>query len=342
MSKSPINPRKGARVSLAQVAEASGVSKMTASRVLNGGTGFSDATKQRVMDQVDRLGYVQNRLAAAFSSDTASTYVGVSIPDLGNEVFSQVLEGIERKLHSFGYQAVLSVSQYDTKSVESWIETVLSWRPAGLIITGRNHSERTRSMIKSAGVPIVEIWDLNSSPIDMCVGVSHFDSGYAMGRFMVEAGRRKVGYIGTQHDMANAAEARFAGWRKAIQDGGGQVVHSHVLRDTPGFYSGFYATEQFLGRTTDVDALYYQNDNMAAGGLMYCQSKGLDVPDDMGIAGWGDLPIGSVLPKRLTTIHVPHLKIGHSAAEQMILELTGKPHKDVVEVPYRLTPGATI
>lgn len=342
MSKDSQSSKEAGRIGLAHVAEAAGVSKMTASRVLNGGTGFSDATRERVMDQVSRLGYVQNRLAAAFSTDTASTYVGVSIPDLGNEVFSQVLEGIERKLHSFGYQAVLSVSHYDAKSVESWIETVLSWRPAGLIITGRNHSERTRSMIKSAAVPIVEIWDLNSSPIDMCVGVSHFDSGYAMGRFMVESGHRKLGYIGTSHDMANAAQARQAGWRKAIGDGGGEVVHTHVLRDTPGFYSGFYATEQFLGHANDVDALYYQNDNMAAGGLMFCQSNGLDVPGDIGIAGWGDLPIGSVLPKRLTTIHVPHLKIGHTAAEQMVLSLTGKPHKDVVEVPYRLTPGATI
>lgn len=342
MTNDPLKSKKLARVSLAQVAQAAGVSKMTASRVLNGTGGFSDATRDRVMDQVERLGYVQNRLAAAFSNDSASTYVGVSIPDLGNEVFSQVLEGIERKLHSFGYQAVLSVSQYDMSSIESWIETVLSWRPAGLIVTGRNHSEKTRSMIKSAGVPIVEIWDLNTSPIDMCVGISQFDSGYAMGRFMVEAGRKKVGYIGTNHDLANAAEARQSGWRKAIHDGGGTITHEHVIRDTPGFYSGYYATEQFFGHTRDVEALYYQNDNMAAGGLMYCQSKGLKVPGDIGIAGWGDLPIGSVLPQRLTTIHVPHLKVGHMAAEQMVLSLTGKAHRDVIDIPFRLVPGATI
>ena len=272
LAKSKKQPRKG-RVSLAQVAEAAGVSKMTASRVLNNSTGFSDATRTKVMDQVDRLGYVQNRLAAAFSSDSASTYVGVSIPDLGNEVFSQVLDGIERKLNSYGYQAVLCVSQHDTASVESWIETVLSWRPAGLIITGRNHSERARSLIKSGGVPVVEIWDLNASPMDMCVGVSMFDSGYAMGRYMLETGHRKLGYIGTHHDLADAAQARYNGWRKAIQDGAGEVVHTHMLPDTPGFYSGFYATEQFFGHTTNVDALYFQNDNMATGGLMYCQSN---------------------------------------------------------------------
>ncbi|MEP2027280.1 MAG: LacI family DNA-binding transcriptional regulator [Paracoccaceae bacterium] len=343
MKKNEDRKKRGSeRVSLADVALAAGVSKMTASRVLNNTTGFSDKTRVRVLEEVKRLGYVQNRLAAAFSSHGKSTFVGVSIPDLGNEVFTQVLEGIERKLNSAGYQAVLCVSQYDHKAIEEWIETVLSWQPAGLIITGRNHTPTTRKLLKSGGVPVVEIWDLNSAPLDMNVGINHYDSGYAMGQHMVGLGNSRLGYIGTHHDSAHSAAARFRGWKAAVEDGGGSILHSHVLQDTPGFYAGYYGTEQFLKSCGDVDALYYQNDNMAAGGLMFVTSKQLRVPEDIGIAGWGDLPVGAILPKRLTTIHVPNLRLGQKAAEQLMRSISGEPFADVVDVGFHLVPGRTL
>ncbi len=330
------------RINLAQVAEAAGVSKMTASRVLRNDTGFSAATRDRVLQEVARLGYVQNRLAAAFSSDTTSTFIGVSIPDLGNEVFAQVLEAIERKLGMFGYQTVIGVSLHDTATMEHWTETMLSWRPAGLIVTGRNHTPRVATMLKSSGVPIVEIWDLNSSPLDMCVGLSHYDSGYDMGRYFIQRGRRNIGYVGTTIDTANAAGSRLNGFRKALADGGGVQVQTNVLPDQPGFYPGFYGTEQLLARYPRMDAVYYQNDNMAAGGLMYCQSKGLRIPADLGIAGWGDLPIASILPGHLTTSHVSPLQIGQIAADKLLATLAGRPVDPVTDTGFRLVPGNTL
>ncbi len=334
-------PRKD-RISLAEVAEAAGVSKMTASRVLRNGSGFSPATRTRVLEQVERLGYVQNRLAAAFSSDAASTFVGVSIPDLGNEVFAQVLEGIERKLGMFGYQTVLGVSLHDARTMQDWTETVLSWRPAGLIVTGRNQPPKVVAMLKSSSVPIVEIWDLNSSPLDMCVGLSHYDSGYDMGRLFAARGRCRIGYVGTTIDTGNAAGARLTGFQRAIADNGIAAVEMHVLSDQPGFYPGFYGTEQLLARFPAMDSVYFQNDNMAAGGLMYCLSKGIAVPDDLGIAGWGDLPIAAILPKRLTTSHVAPLQIGQIAADKLLATLAGRPVEPVTDTGFRLVPGSTL
>ena len=88
------------------------MSKMTASRVLRESGGYSEDTRLRVMQKVDELGYLPNRLATVFAGDVNSTFIGVSIPDLGNEVFSQVLEGIDRKLGSFGHQSVLGLTQH--------------------------------------------------------------------------------------------------------------------------------------------------------------------------------------------------------------------------------------
>lgn len=338
----PEKSNKNNKISLEQVASAAGVSKMTASRVLRGGGGYSEQTREKVMAQVEALGYLPNRLATVFAGGTTSTFVGVSIPDLGNEVFAQVLEGIDQKLGSHGYQTVLGLTQHTLEHEENWIETVLSWQPAGLILTGRSHSPRALEMLKNAGIPIVEIWDLNSSPLDTSVGIAHFDSGYEMGRHLVGLGYRAFGYVGTKHDTANAASRRLDGFTKAVTDGGGSLTRQFCLHDTATFYPGFYGTEQLMATGAAIDCVFYQNDSMAFGGFQYCQKIGLSVPEDIGIAGWGDMPIASILLKRLTSIHVPHLKLGQTAAEAMVARLKGEPVLESNNIGFRLIPGQTV
>ena len=330
------------KVSLAKVAEAAGVSKMTASRVLREEGGYSEKTRAKVMAQVDVLGYVPNRLATVFAGDRTSTFVGVSIPDLGNEVFAQVLEGIDQKLASHGYQTVLGLTQHTLEQEEVWIETVLSWQPAGLILTGRSHSPRAVEKLQNAGIPVVEIWDLNSSPLDVSVGLAHFDSGYEMGRHLIGLGYRAFGYVGTSHDTANAASRRLDGFTKAIVDGGGTLTRQFCLHDTATFYPGFYGTEQLLATGAQIDCVFYQNDTMAFGGQQYCQRIGLQVPDDIGIAGWGDMPISAVLGLRLTSIHVPHLRLGQEAAQAMVARLKDEPVQPCHDVGFYLVPGQTV
>ena len=339
MSKNDI---KNNKVSLSEVAKAAGVSKMTASRVLRQSGGYSEKTRDLVMQKVDELGYLPNRLATVFAGDSSSTFIGVSIPDLGNEVFSQVLEGIDRKLGAFGHQSVLGLTQHTQAAEEEWIKTVLSWQPAGLILTGRYHSARATATLKSANIPIVELWDLNSSPLDMSVGLNHFDSGFDMGRFLIGAEYRALGYVGTSHDTASAATTRLDGFCKAVEGGGGTVSRQLCLHDTATYYTGYYGTEQLLASGAKVECIFYQNDAMAFGGLQYVLSKGLSVPDDIGIAGWGDLPIASVLPKRMTSMHVSHLKLGQSAAEMMLARLQGEPVEHCRDIGFHLIPGTTV
>ena len=333
---------KNSKVSLAEVARQAGVSKMTASRVLRKEGGYSEETHDKVMAKVDELGYLPNRLATVFAGDQASTFVGVSIPDLGNEVFTQVLEGIDRKLGSFGYQTVLGLTQHTLSEEEDWVRTVLSWQPAGLILTGRFHSPRATNMLRNAGIPVVEIWDLNSSPLDVSVGLRHFDSGYEMGRYLIECGYRSLGYVGTSHDTANAATDRLDGFAKAVAVGGGRVQRQFCLHDTASFYPGFYGTEQLLAADPSIDCIFYQNDSMAFGGMQYCEKIGLTVPNAIGIAGWGDLPVASVLGKRLTSIHVSHIKLGQVAAASLIGRVKGELTETSVDIGYRLIPGATV
>ncbi len=329
------------KANLEDIAEAAGVSKMTVSRVLRGGTGFSDETRDRVLKVAQRLGYVPNRLAAAFGADQASTLVGMCVPRLTSGLFGHVLDGVDRALSRLGYQLMIGANNHSAEEEEAWVRQVIAWRPAGLILSGRTHTPGTIDLLRSATSPVVEIWDLTTSPIDMSVGFSHFDCGVEMGQFLLRRGRRRAGYVGALARADVMGAARLEGFEATFARAGHPLVAREILHDAPIFYAGYYGLETLLSRESSLDVVYFHNDEMAIGGLAYAQSRGLRVPEDIGIAGWGGMEAASILPRRLTTIVVPTTSIGKAAAEALVARLKGEPVQDVTVVPTRLEPGET-
>ena len=328
--------------SLTEVAAAAGVSKMTASRVLRNSGRFSEETRARVMHEAARLNYVPDRLAAAFGSDAASTLVGVLVPRLSGGLFGQVVEAIDATLTRFGYQTLIGTYENRSDQEEAWLKSVLAWRPAGLILTGRAHSEGTAAMLKSATLPIVEIWDLNTRPLDISVGINHFDCGYEMGRLFLSRGRRRIGYTGADATAPGLGRVRFDGFQKALQDAGAEPAMAEVLDDRPSFYQGYYGAQNLLSRNPALDSIYFQNDEMAVGGMAYCQAAGLRIPDDIGIAGWGGMEVATIVPRRLTTTNVSTRALGRTSAEALVSRVRGEPVRDVVEIRSNLIPGDTL
>lgn len=329
------------KANLGDIAKAAGVSKMTVSRVLRDGTGFSDETRERVRQAAERLGYVPNRLAAAFGSDQAGTLVGMCVPRLTSGLFGHVLDGVDRALSRLGYQLMIGANNHSAEEEEAWIRQVVTWRPAGLILSGRSHTPGTVDLLRNSGMPVVEIWDLTTSPIDMSVGFSHFDSGAEMGHFLFRRGRRRAGYVGALARSDVMGAARLDGFRAALAQAGHPLAEAEVLHDAPGFYAGYYGMETLMARRRDLDVVYFHNDEMAIGGLAFAQARGLRVPEDIGIAGWGGMEAASILPKRLTTTVVPTTAIGKAAAEALVARLKGEAGQDVTVVPTRLVPGET-
>lgn len=338
-----IEPKPEARMkaNLEDIARAAGVSKMTVSRVLRGGSGFSDETRVRVMRMAEQLGYVPNRLAAAFGSEQASTLVGMCVPRLTSGLFGHVLDGVDRALTRLGYQLMIGANNHSAEEEEAWIRQVASWRPAGLILSGRHHSAATVELLRGVAIPVVEIWDLTTSPIDMSVGFSHVDCGAEMGQYLIRRGRRRAGYVGALARADVMGQARLDGFEAALARAGHPLADREILHDAPGFYAGYYGLETLLSRGADLDTVYFHNDEMAIGGLAFCQSRGLRVPDDLGIAGWGGMEAASILPKRLTTTVVPTTAIGKAAAEALVARLKGETVQEVTVVPTRLVPGET-
>jgi len=328
--------------SLSHIAEAAGVSKMTVSRVLRDVDGFSEATREKVLREVERSGYLPNRIAAALGPSSESTLVGICVPRLSSHFFGVVLESVDRTFQRLGYQTIIGSHNQQVEEEELWLKSILEWRPAGVLLSSKHHSNGTIKLLTGAGIPIVEFWNLNTSPLNMSVGFNEFDSGFDMARHALLKGYKKAAFLGAIQDWESDRLDRFKGFEKCFNRGGGTIVRKEKLNDIPGFYAGFYGTENLLNRMQDIDMIYYQDDTMALGGLAWCQRKGVRVPDDIGIAGWGGHEAASILVERLTTTEVPMQKIGTLSAELLVSKLRQEPTEDVTAVPARLVKGSTL
>lgn len=328
--------------SLSQIAEAAGVSKMTVSRVLRDADGFSEATRLKVMREVERHEYVPNRLAAAFGPSNSSTLIGVCVPRLSSHFFGQVLESMDRTFQRLGLQTMIGSHNELLDDEERWLKSILSWRPAGVLLSSKQHNMGTLKLLSDAQIPVMEFWNLNTSPLDMSVGFNEFDTGFEMSRYAILQDYKNAGLLGAIQDRDSGRRERFDGFTKGFIDGGGNIVKDESLNDLPGFYAGYYGTENMLNRNNDLDMIYYQDDTMAMGGLSWCRRKGIRVPQDIGIAGWGGHEAASILEQRLTTTAIPMQQIGKLAAELLARKLRQESATDVTAVPARLVKGDTL
>ncbi|TCO69883.1 LacI family DNA-binding transcriptional regulator [Rhodovulum euryhalinum] len=306
-------PRPRRPLTLRDVSEASGVSEMTVSRVLRHSGDVSEKTRAKVLEAAQQLGYVPNKIAGGLASQRVNL-VGVIIPSLSNMVFPEVLSGINEVLENTPLQPVFGLSRYDPPHEEKVLFEMLSWRPAGVIVTGLEHSERTRAMLRAAGIPVVEIMDLDGEPVDSVVGISHRRAGAEMARSIAAAGYRRIGFLGTKMPMDHRARKRFEGFTGALARAGIEVADHEFYSGGSGLAKGREMTRALLERSPDLDFLYYSNDMIAAGGLLCCLERGLDVPGRLGLAGFNGIELLDGLPLRPATMDIQRREIGRRAA----------------------------
>ena len=336
MTKPPSEQSRA--LTLRDVSEASGVSEMTVSRVLRNRGDVSAATRVKVQEAARTLGYVPNKIAGALASQRVNL-VGVVIPSLSNMVFPEVMTGISETLEGTGLQPVVGVTNYLPDKEESVIYEMLSWRPSGMIIAGLEHTAAARAMLARAGIPIVEIMDIDGDPIDHAVGISHRRAGRQMAEAIVAAGYRRIAFMGTQMPNDFRAKKRLEGFEEAIAKAGLTLVDREFYSGGSALLKGREMTEAVLSRTQDVDFLYYSNDMIGAGGLLYCLEKGLDVPGRIGLAGFNGVELLDGLPRKLATMDACRQEIGRRAAE--IIAGKSEPGAKLELFP-KLEPGDTI
>lgn len=337
MTNTPKRP-----LTLRDVSEASGVSEMTVSRVLRNKGDVSEATRTKVRDAAKKLGYVPNKIAGALASQRVNL-VAVIIPSLGNMVFPEVLAGISEILEDTELQPVVGVTDYLPEKEEKVLFEMLSWRPSGVIIAGLEHSEASRTMLAQAGIPVVEIMDVDGEPVDACVGISHRRAGRMMAEAIIDASYKKIGFMGTKMPLDHRARKRFEGFTRTLAKAGIEIADQEFYSGGSALAKGREMTAAMLERSPDLDFLYYSNDMIGAGGLLYLLEKGIDIPKQIGLAAFNGVELLDGLPKQLATMDACRKEIGRRAAQIIAgRHLGNAPEDEVLELSPTLSFGDTL
>jgi LacI family gluconate utilization system Gnt-I transcriptional repressor len=286
---------------------------MTVSRVLRNSGDVSEKTRAKVVEAAKRLGYVPNKIAGALASNRVNL-VAVVVPSLSNLVFPEMLAGVEEGLGDTDLQPVVGTTGYDLAKEERVLFEMLSWRPSGVVVAGLEHSEASRAMLANAGIPVVEVMDVDGEPIDAAVGISHWRAGYQVGTEIVARGYRRIGVLGTKMEGDHRARKRLEGLDRALAEAGLQPADRMAYSGWSGFAPGREMTATMLERSPDVDFLFYTNDLTGAGGLLYALEKGLDVGGALGLAGFNAFKLLDGLPRKLATVDSHRREAGRIAA----------------------------
>ena len=316
MSTAPRHP-----LTLRDVSQASGVSEMTVSRVLRNRGDVSQNTRDKVLLAAKQLGYVPNKIAGALASQRVNL-VAVIIPSLSNMVFPEVMTGISEVLETTDLQPVVGVTDYLPEKVERVLYEMLSWRPSGIIIAGLEHSENSAIMLKASGIPVVEIMDIDGSPVDAMVGISHRRAGREMAVSILKAGYRKIGFLGTKMPLDHRARKRFEGFTEALAKSGVEVTDQEFYSGGSALVKGREMTQELLRRNPKLDFLYFSNDLIGAGGLLYLIEQGIDIPNQIGLAGFNGVELLQGLPRQLATMDACRNEIGRKAAEMIVQQVS--------------------
>ncbi len=322
MAPAPTRSRATGRVTLADVAQAAGVSPITVSRALRGERAVDPALVERVRAAARLLGYVPDPAARALASQRSS-HVAVLIPMLSNALFVDLLEAVQRTLRPAGYQTLMGVTHYDAGEEELLLREQLLQRPAGLMVTGLARSDAARALIAQSGVPCVHLMEIASAPGVHSVGFSQLEAGAELTRHLLGRGCRRIAFAAAQLDARTLQ--RLQGWRREL---GASCLYDPALEwlnPAPSSMAlGAQMFEQVIRNQPDVDAIFFCNDDLAQGALLAALRLGVAVPQRVAVAGFNDLTGSDQMLPALTTVRTPRAEIGHAAARMLLALMNGE------------------
>jgi LacI family transcriptional regulator len=297
------------------VARASNVSIATVSRVFNQSAVVSEDTRQRVAAAASRLGYWPNGIARSLITNRTHT-LGLLLPDLHGEFFSEVIHGADVKAREKSFHLLVSRSSSSAEELTDALRSMRG-RVDGLIVMAPD-VDASRALRHAAGsVPIVLLNPEFSLPGADTVGIANFQGAWTVVRHLVALGHRRIATITGPLQNIDARQ-RLDGYRAALREAGIEPDLSLEFHGDFTAHSGYEAAMAMLRQQGRPMAIFVANDHMAVGVMGAMQETGMRVPEDLAIAGFDDISLARYLSPPLTTVHVDMFELGKRAVELLL------------------------
>jgi LacI family transcriptional regulator len=304
------------------VAERAGVSAMTVSRVINGGSGVRPETKRRVEEAIRELEYVPNAVAKGLMSNKSGT-IGVIVPDIVNPFFALVIRGAETVARRSGYRVLLCNTEGDLALERQYVEDMLAHRADGILIAPVSDLSKDHlAALSRRRFPFVLV-DRSVTGLDCDIVQADSVSGARrLTEHLIEVGHRRIGLI-IEPDTVSTARERVRGYHAALEKANLSTEESLIVRTSADRAGGYGATNQLLSLPDPPTALFGVNNMTALGAIDAVRDRGLSVPEDIGLVCFDDVEHLAVLSPFLTVMDQPTETFGTVGTQLLLDRIAG-------------------
>ncbi len=321
-------------VTLQDVARSAGVSPMTASRALSSPELVSQGTIEKVRAAVEATGYIPNLLAGGLKSKRSMT-VAALVPVISVPQFLPTIQTLTEELDRAGYQLILGQTGYDHGREAALLNTMVGRRVDGIVAAGLLQPGDAAKRLARLGIPVVETWDMTDRPLDALVGFSHLKVGSAVAGYFLSKGWQRVG-------LATADDQRAGLRREGFVSTLGREIPTATVKPPTGVPHGRRALTELLHIDPHIRAVFCSSDGLAEGVLTEAQARGIRVPEDLAVFGFGGADFSAHLNPSLSTVHIDGAAIGLHAAQLIIARCRGETvDQRIIDVGFRIIERAS-
>lgn len=322
---------KSNHITLEDIADKLGITKVTVSKSLRDHPDISTETKHKVKKKADELGYRRNRLAQSLTLNKTNT-IGVIVPKISHTFFSDTLEGINEVAYNNDYEIVLCVSEEKEERERSHVDTLLSMQVDGLLISVSEETSSPEHLqeITSQRVPLV-LFDRRVDGVDAsCVTVDDQGGAYKATEHALEQGLHEIVHI-SGYSHVNIGQNRQTGYKNALRDHGITPSDEWIIEGGFGEADGYRGGVEMIERGLTPDAIFAVTFPVALGVEDAIQLKTPSIRDDIQIYSFGQHDLNRFFANPHTSVHQPAKKIGNEAMS-LLLKRMDNPEADIADI----------
>ncbi len=308
------------------IARLAGLDISTVSRALNESTRVTDATRKRVKEMAEKLGYHKNEIARSLVT-RKTKIIGLIVPDISNPFFAEVTKGVELAGSRSGYNIILCDSNWDGERAKEHLRILRGKQADGIILCFiQDFPDPGARELKASGTPWVEIGSSSATDDSFRVSIDNEKGAFAATAYLTSLGHRKIAHV--TGDIRHTQKSywvlieRLTGYRRALREAAIRFDERLVVDTLAGVQSAQQNITKLLRRNPAVTAIFATSDVMALGAYRAAHELGLSIPGDLSVVGFDDIEVASILKPALTTYEQPRSQLG-MAATKMLVDLIG-------------------